>query len=87
MTTAEPLAARTVARNILMARGFTEGEAVALLCPVIAEAYREVAREAIDSSDGTWGSTPGEALRNLGDAFATSADRLDAAAPVIETVA
>lgn len=71
------ISARTHARNLLMARGFSEGEAVALLCSVIGEAYREVARESTEGPGDDWGATPDEAVRKFGASFAKSANDID----------
>lgn len=72
-----PPPAVTNVMQILEGRGFTRWEAVALLLPVLGEAYREVATEANESPDDLWGDTPGEALRTFGAAFAKSADDID----------
>lgn len=63
----------------MAARGFTQYEAIALLLPVIAEAYREVADEANEAAGmpSVWGDTPREALAAFADAFTKSANDLD----------
>lgn len=62
--------ARTVARRRLQALGLTEHQAVAVLLPVIAETYREVADDAEDGAHGgTWGETVPEALTSLAAAY------------------
>jgi hypothetical protein len=74
-------AAAIRARDAMTARGFTEHEAVALLLPVIGEAYREAAWEA-DVAAGipsVWGDTVAEAFTELGAAFTKSANDIDPA--------
>lgn len=67
------------ARDAMVARGFTEHEAVALLLPIIGDAYREVADEANESAEfpSVWGDTVPVAFRAFADAFTKSADELD----------
>jgi hypothetical protein len=66
----------------MVARGFTEHEAIALLLPVIAEAHREVADEANEAAEmpSVWGNTPKEALAAFADAVTRSANDIDPAA-------
>lgn len=62
--------ARTIARRRLQALGLSEAEAVALLLPVIAETYREVADDAAEGVHGaTWGETVPEALAAFAEAY------------------
>lgn len=72
-------AALTRARDQMIARGFTEYEAVALLLPIIGEAYREVADEAKESAEipSVWGATVPDAFREFAAAFTKSANELD----------
>lgn len=72
-------AAAVRARDAMIARGFTEYEAIALLLPVIAGAYREVADEANEAAEmpSVWGTTPKEALASFADAFNKSANDID----------
>lgn len=67
------------ARDAMMARGFTKHEAIALLLPVIAEAYREVANEANESAElsSVWGDTVPDAFREFAAAFTKSANDID----------
>lgn len=67
------------ARDAMVARGFTEHEAVALLLPIIGEAYREVASEANEAAayPDVWGDTVPDAFRDFGAAFGKQADELD----------
>lgn len=70
--------AHTVARNQLMALGLTEWQAIAVLLPVIAEAYREVADDAREGAAlDVWGSTPAEALSQFAAAYRARANELD----------
>lgn len=64
-------AAVSAARDQLVARGFTETEALVLLLPVLAETYREVADDADDGAHigNVWGDTPTEVLRNFAAAY------------------
>jgi len=67
--------AREAAIERLEALGLSRVEAVALLLPVMAETYREVADDAADGAtagpDGTtvWGATPAEALTEFAEAY------------------
>lgn len=62
--------ARSTARRQLVSLGLAEWQAVALLLPVIAETYREVAEDAVDGAHGdTWGTTPEEALTAFAAAY------------------
>jgi len=72
-------AAAIRARDAMVARGFTEHEAVALLCPVIGEAYREAAWEAEVAAGvpSIWGDTVPEALTEFAAAFTKTANDLD----------
>lgn len=74
------ISACTHARNVLMARGFSEGEAVALLCPVIGEAYRSAAGYARGRSVDNWGaasSSPSTILCTVSDELYTMAADID----------
>jgi hypothetical protein len=71
------------ARDHMVARGFTEYEAIALLLPIVGEAYREVASEANESADlpSAWGNTVHEAMTAFADAFTKSANDIDPPKP------
>jgi hypothetical protein len=70
-TQPQDVPARTVARRRLQSLGLTEHEAIALLLPVIAETYREVADDAKDGAgiSNVWGETPSVALTAFAEAY------------------
>ncbi len=59
------------ARRQLQSLGLSEAQALALLLPVLAETYREVADDADDGAhiSNVWGDTPSEALHNFATAY------------------
>lgn len=72
--------ARTAARDALMARGFTEAEAVSLLLPVIGAAYRGAAGHARSRSVDNWGaasSSPSTILCTVSDELYAMAEEFD----------
>lgn len=72
-------AAAIRARDAMTARGFTEHEAIALLIPVIGEAYREAAWEAGVAAGipSVWPDTVAEAFTEFAAAITKMADDLD----------
>lgn len=68
--TDQPTPALNTARKRFRDLGLSDIEALALLVPIVSEAYHEVADDAAEGATGTtWGSTPQEALAAFGRAY------------------
>lgn len=77
-------AAAARARDAMVARGFTEAEAITLLCPVIGAAYRRAAGHARARSNSSWGAasaSPSTILCTVSDELYAIADEFDPATP------